>query len=44
MHQWTFVIAAYAVTLLGTAAVSLTSWRAMVRAEQQAESLTDRRS
>lgn len=43
MHQWTFVIAAYAVTLLGTAAVSLISWRSMARAEQQAESLTDRR-
>lgn len=42
MHQWTFVIAAYAVTLLGTATVSLISWRAMHRAEAQAETLTGR--
>mgnify|MGYP003632829180 FL=1 len=38
----TFVIAAYAVTLLGTAAVSWLSWRAMGRAEIQAEKLVDR--
>ncbi|CCW18040.1 hypothetical protein EBBID32_23900 [Sphingobium indicum BiD32] len=42
MHQWTFVIAAYAVTLLGTAAVSLISRRAMRRAEAQAEALAGR--
>ncbi|MBG6116662.1 MULTISPECIES: hypothetical protein [unclassified Sphingobium] len=42
MHQWTFVAAAYAVTLLGTAAVSLMSWRAMHRAEAQAETLAGR--
>jgi hypothetical protein len=42
MNQWTFVIAAYAVTLLGTAAVSWLSWRAMRRAERQAEKLVGR--
>ena len=42
MQQWTFVIAAYAVTLLGTVAVSWLSWRAMRRAEAQAEQLADR--
>jgi hypothetical protein len=42
MHQWTFVIGAYAVTLLGTTAVSLISWRAMRRAEAQAETLANR--
>lgn len=42
MQQWTFVIAAYAVTLLGTAAVSWLSWRTMRRAETQAEKLVER--
>jgi hypothetical protein len=42
VDQWSFVIAAYAVTLLGTALVSLISWRAMHRAEVQAETLTNR--
>lgn len=34
MTQWTFVAAAYAVTLGGTAAVALVSWLAMRRAEK----------
>jgi hypothetical protein len=42
MQQWTFVIAAYAVTLLGTTAVSWLSWRTMRRAEAQAEQLAER--
>lgn len=42
MQQWTFVIAAYAVTLLGTAAVSWLSWRVMRRTEAQAEQLAER--
>lgn len=37
--QWDFVIAAYAVTALGTAAVLLHSWMRMRRAEQQADGL-----
>ncbi len=39
MNQWAFVIAAYAVTALGTGLVSLMSWRAMRRAEAAAEAL-----
>ncbi len=38
-HQWTFIIVAYALTLLGTAGVTLTSWRVMRRAERQAAEL-----
>ena len=33
MNQWSFVIAAYAVALGGTAAVTLWAWWAMRRAE-----------
>ncbi|WP_336971608.1 hypothetical protein [Sphingobium aromaticiconvertens] len=43
MHnQWIFVIAAYALTLLGTAGVSIASYRAMRRAERQAEEVSAR--
>lgn len=42
MNQWAFVIAAYAVTLAGTALVSLMSWRGMRSAERQADQLSDR--
>ena len=34
MNQWSFVIAAYAVTLGGAAALLLASYRAMRRAER----------
>ena len=37
--QWDFVIAAYALTALLTAAAVTMSWRAMRRAETQAEAL-----
>ena len=37
--QWNFVIAAYALTALLTAAVLATSWRAMRKAEQRADAL-----
>ncbi|EQB30177.1 heme exporter protein CcmD [Sphingobium ummariense] len=37
MNHWAFVIAAYAVTFVGTAAVSWVSWRGMRRAEAEAE-------
>ncbi|QJQ33205.1 heme exporter protein CcmD [Sphingomonas lacunae] len=40
--QWDFVIAAYAVTALGTVAVLLHSWMRLRRAEQQADGLRDR--
>lgn len=36
MNQLTFVWAAYAVTLGGTAALALWAWAAMVRAERAA--------
>jgi hypothetical protein len=39
MDHWTFVYAAYAVTLLGTGGLSLVSWRAMRRAEAAANAL-----
>jgi len=42
MNQWAFVIAAYAVTLVGTAIVSIASWRAMHAAEQRADRLSER--
>ena len=39
MNPWPFVIAAYALTLIGTAALALSSWAAMRRAEAQAAKL-----
>jgi hypothetical protein len=43
MHDpWAFVIAAYALTLLGTAGVSIASYRSMRRAERQADELSKR--
>jgi hypothetical protein len=39
MNPWPFVIAAYGLTLLGTIAVSLWSWRAARTAEQRADAL-----
>ncbi|MET0360389.1 MAG: hypothetical protein ABW048_01430 [Sphingobium sp.] len=42
MNTWPFVVAAYAITLVGTVAVSVASWRAMRRAEAAADRLSDR--
>jgi len=42
MSHWPFIIAAYAVTLLGTAGLTLWSWAAMRRAEAEAEGLSRR--
>jgi heme exporter protein D len=39
MSHWTYVAAAYAVTLLATAALLLRSWVSMRRAEAAAEQL-----
>ena len=39
MNPWPFVIAAYTLTLLATAALILLSWRAMRNAEAAAERL-----
>ena len=39
MNHWPFIIAAYALTLIGTAGLALWSWSAMRRAEAEAEAL-----
>ena len=39
MNPWPFIIAAYALTLGATVALTLWSWAAMRRAERQAEQL-----
>ena len=39
MNHWPFIIGAYAVTLLGTLAVTLLSWSAMRRAERDADAV-----
>lgn len=39
MNPWPFVIAAYALTALGTALISFQSWRAMRAAERRADAL-----
>jgi hypothetical protein len=43
MNPWPFVIAAYAVALLATAALLLASFESMRRAEADAESLRERK-
>lgn len=43
MNPWPFVIAAYAVALLATAALLLASFVAMRRAEREAENLRERK-
>ncbi|WP_272873209.1 hypothetical protein [Sphingomonas arenae] len=43
MNQWAFVIAAYAVTLGGTAALTAWALAGMRRAEAAAEQLRERR-
>jgi len=42
MNPWPFVIAAWSLTGVASAAVALWSWRAMRRAEADAEKLTRR--
>ena len=39
MNPWPFVIAAYALTLIATAALVLLTWRSMRKAESDAEQL-----
>lgn len=41
--QWHFVIAAYAVTAVGTFGVLLASWSAMRRAERAVDAMTAQR-
>ena len=40
MTQWSFVLAAYGVTLVATVALVVASWRAMRRAEAAADAVT----
>ena len=42
MNHWAFVWTAYGLTALGTAAVSLSSWCAMRRAEARAQQMGGR--
>lgn len=39
MNHWPFVIAAYAITLIGTALLVALSWRRMRRLETRAEKM-----
>ena len=43
MSPWPFVIAAYAISAVTVAVLTLASWAAMRRAEAQAEALGSRR-
>jgi hypothetical protein len=42
MNPWPFVIAAYAVTLIGTLATSLWAWRTAMSAKARADALRER--
>ncbi len=42
VDPWPFIIAAYALTILGTLAVTLWSWRTMRKAERDAGALGNR--
>ncbi|QHL90859.1 heme exporter protein CcmD [Sphingomonas changnyeongensis] len=39
MNHWPYIIAAYAITVLGAAGLSLHAWAAMRRAEREAEAI-----
>ncbi|MGK2912240.1 MAG: hypothetical protein ACSLE1_20950 [Sphingobium sp.] len=39
MNPWPFIIAAYALTFLGTVGLSVASWRAMTAAERRVDTL-----
>ncbi|HTU10900.1 MAG TPA: heme exporter protein CcmD [Allosphingosinicella sp.] len=42
VDPWPFIVAAYAITILGTLAVTFWAWRAMRKAERDAEALSRR--
>ena len=42
VDAWPYIIAAYAITIIGTLAVTFWSWRAMRKAERDAEALGKR--
>lgn len=39
MNHWTFIVAAYVITLSGTVLVSWTSWKAARAAERRADAM-----
>jgi glycerol uptake facilitator-like aquaporin len=43
VDPWPFIIAAYAIAILGTLALTLWSWRAMHKAERDAEAVSKSR-
>lgn len=43
MNHWPFVFAAYAIVLIGTAAVIVTSYVSMRKAERKADQLSKRK-
>jgi hypothetical protein len=43
MNHWPFILAAYAVTVIGVGGLSLLSWLAMRRAERAVDALRDGR-
>jgi hypothetical protein len=42
IDPWPFIVAAYAIAVLGTLAVTIWSWQAMRKAERDAEALSKR--
>ena len=42
VDAWPFIVAAYAITILGTLAVTFWSWRAMKKAERDADAVSRR--
>ena len=42
MNHWPFIVAAYAIAIVGTLGVTVASYAAMRRAERQADALTRR--
>jgi len=42
IDAWPYIVAAYAIAILGTLAVTIWSWRAMRSAERDAEALARR--
>ena len=42
VDAWPFIVAAYAITILGTLAVTFWSWRAMKTAERDADAVSRR--
>jgi hypothetical protein len=42
VDAWPYIVAAYALTILGTLAVTFWSWRTMRKAERDAEALSNR--